>query len=56
LEAEIYDQDGREKAEIRKGILLHEVMELQRSERLRRFGSSNYDDIFWSSEGGSADS
>lgn len=55
LAAEVEDQDGREKAEIRKGILHHQVMELSRKERRRDFGSSNYDDIFWSSDGANGD-
>jgi hypothetical protein len=55
LAVEIQGQDGRERVEIRKGILHHQVMELQRSERQRQFGDSNYDGIFWSSEGGSLD-
>ncbi len=55
LAAEVQGQDAREKAEIRKGILHHQVMDLQRSERRREFSSSNYDDIFWSSDGASVD-
>jgi hypothetical protein len=55
LAVEIQGKDRREKAEIRKGILHHQVMELQRSERRRQFGSSNYDDVFLSSDGGSTD-
>ncbi len=55
LAAEVQGQDGREEAEIRKGILHHQVMELRRNERRRDFGSSNYDDMFWSSDGVSVD-
>lgn len=54
LVAEVQGKDGREKVEIRKGILKHQFMELCRSERQRDFGSSTYDDIFWSSDGASA--
>ncbi len=52
---EVQGQDAREKAEIRKGILHHQVMDLQVIERRRDFSSSNYDDIFWSSDGASVD-
>jgi hypothetical protein len=55
LEVEVEGEDVREKAEIRKGFLHHQVMELQMDERRRHFGGSNYDDVFWSSEGGSTD-
>jgi hypothetical protein len=55
LAAEVLDEDGREKVEIRKGILHHQVMDLGRIEQRRNLGSSNYDDIFWSSDGMSAD-
>ncbi|ERF74850.1 hypothetical protein EPUS_03234 [Endocarpon pusillum Z07020] len=52
---ELQGQDVREKAEIRKGILHHQVMDLQRSEPGRNLSSSTYDDIFWSSDGASMD-
>ena len=55
LAVEVQGQDAREKAEIRKGILHHQVMDLQRSEPRRNLSSSNYDDIFWSSDGASVD-
>jgi hypothetical protein len=55
LEADVQGQDGREEAEIRKGILHHQVMDLQENERRRDFGSSNYDDIFLGSDGVSVD-
>ena len=55
LDMEVQGQDRREKVEIRKGILHHQVMEQQKSERRRQFGSSNYDDVFWSSDAGSVD-
>jgi hypothetical protein len=55
LAAEVLEEDGRERAEIRKGILHHQVMDLGKNERRRDPGSSNYDDIFWSSDGESVD-
>ncbi len=55
LAIEVQEQDARETAEIRKGILHHQVMDLERSERRRDLSSSNYDDIFWSSDGASVD-
>jgi hypothetical protein len=47
LAVEVVGQDGREKVEIRKGILHHSLMDLRKNERQRDFGSSDYDDIFW---------
>jgi hypothetical protein len=55
LEADVQGQDGREEAEIRKGILHHQFMDLRKQEQRRDFGSSNYDDIFWGSDGVSVD-
>jgi hypothetical protein len=54
LAAEVLEEDERERAEIRKGILHHQVMDMSRNEQRRDAGSSNYDDIFWSSDEGSA--
>ena len=55
LATEVESPDSREKAEIRKGILHHQVMDLRMNARRRDFGSSNYDGIFWSSDGSSTD-
>lgn len=55
LAAEIHGQDRQEKLEIRKGLLHHELMELQKSEGHRQFSGSNYDDMFLESEEGSVD-
>ncbi|KAF7502508.1 hypothetical protein GJ744_005645 [Endocarpon pusillum] len=55
LAVELLGQDAREKAEIRKGILHHQVMDLQKSEPSGNLSSLTYDDIFWSSDGASMD-
>ena len=53
LETERAAEHEKEEQEIRKGMLQHEVMNIRRAERYRLFGSSSYDDLFWSSGSGS---